>query len=101
VDLKVYSNHKQQSLSAHSTVESAECTQCVYFWGGISFNDDVPAERTAVAKRLNTTYLKMLHVIEHYIEHYNNIVVIIFGLLGCVKLVAFLPSKIDNMFLMF
>jgi len=29
VDLKVYSNHKQQSLSAHSTVESAECTQCV------------------------------------------------------------------------
>jgi len=38
----------------------------------------------------------MLHVIEHYIEHY--IVVIIFGLLGCVKFVAFLPSKIDNMF---
>jgi len=26
VDLKVYSNHKQQSLNAPSTVESAKCT---------------------------------------------------------------------------
>jgi len=29
VDLQVYSNHKQQSLSAHSTVKSAECTHCL------------------------------------------------------------------------
>jgi len=27
VDLKVYSIHRQQSLGAHSTVESAKCTQ--------------------------------------------------------------------------
>jgi len=91
VNLKVYSNHRQLSLSAHSTVES----QCVYFWREISFNDDVPTERIAIAKRLNTTYLKILLVIELYIDHYNNIVVIIFCLLGCMKLVAFLPSKID------